>query len=128
MNILAFIGAGLIGAVLSVVIKQYKPEFSIYISLITGMLMLGAAVLAISPAISTLLELVNISGVKSQYVEILVKALAVCYITQLASDSCADAGEKSIGSKIEFAGKCAIVLISLPLFNELTEIVIGFMS
>ena len=44
MNIIAFVGAGIIGAVLSSVLKQYKPEFSIYITLITGMLMLGAAI------------------------------------------------------------------------------------
>ena len=53
MNIIAFVGAGIIGAVLSSVLKQYKPEFSIYITLITGMLMLGAAVSAVKPVIET---------------------------------------------------------------------------
>lgn len=128
MNIIAFVGAGIIGAVLSVVIKQYKPEFSIYISLIAGMLLLKGAVEAVSPALGSLSSLIGDAGVNAGYCEILIKSLAVCYITQIASESCSDAGEKSIGSKIEFAGKCAVVLIALPLFTELTELIKGLMS
>ena len=112
MNIIAFVGAGIIGAVLSSVLKQYKPEFSIYITLITGMLMLGAAVSAVKPVIETV-----------SYADVLVKSLAVCYITQMASDSCSDAGEKSIASKIELAGKFAIVILALPVFSRLMEVI-----
>ena len=118
MNIIAFVGAGIIGAVLSSVLKQYKPEFSIYITLITGMLMLGAAVSAVKPVIET------VSGyLDSSYADVLVKSLAVCYITQMASDSCSDAGEKSIASKIELAGKFAIVILALPVFSRLMEVI-----
>ena len=118
MNIIAFVGAGIIGAVLSSVLKQYKPEFSIYITLITGMLMLGAAVSAVKPVIET------VSGyLETAVPDVLVKSLAVCYITQMASDSCSDAGEKSIASKIELAGKFAIVILALPVFSRLMEVI-----
>ena len=98
MNIIAFVGAGIIGAVLSSVLKQYKPEFSIYITLITGMLMLGAAVSAVKPVIETVSGYLETAVPDSSYADVLVKSLAVCYITQMASDSCSDAGEKSIAS------------------------------
>ena len=94
MNIIAFVGAGIIGAVLSSVLKQYKPEFSIYITLITGMLMLGAAVSAVKPVIETVSGYLETAVPDSSYADVLVKSLAVCYITQMASDSCSDAGEK----------------------------------
>lgn len=123
MNIIAFVGAGIIGAVLSVVLKQYKPEFSVYITLITGMLMLGAAVTAVKPVIETISGYLQIADPDSSYADVLVKSLAVCYITQMASDSCADAGEKSIAAKIELAGKFAIVLLALPVFDRLTEVI-----
>lgn len=123
MNIIAFVGAGIIGAVLSVVLRQYKPEFSVYITLITGMLMLGAAVTAVKPVIETISGYLQIADPDSSYADVLVKSLAVCYITQMASDSCADAGEKSIAAKIELAGKFAIVLLALPVFDRLTEVI-----
>ena len=123
MNIIAFVGAGIIGAVLSVVLRQYKPEFSVYITLITGMLMLGAAVTAVKPVIETISGYLQIADPDSSYADVLVKSLAVCYITQMASDSCADAGEKSIAAKIELAGKFAIVLLALPVFDRLMEVI-----
>lgn len=123
MNIIAFVGAGIIGAVLSVVLRQYKPEFSVYITLITGMLMLGAAVTAVKPVIETISGYLQIADPDSSYADVLVKSLAVCYITQMASDSCSDAGEKSIAAKIELAGKFAIVLLALPVFDRLTEVI-----
>ena len=123
MNIIAFVGAGIIGAVLSVVLRQYKPEFSIYITLITGMLMLGAAVTAVKPVIETVSGYLQIADPDSSYADVLIKSLAVCYITQMASDSCADAGEKSIAAKIELAGKFAIVLLALPVFDRLMEVI-----
>lgn len=123
MNIIAFVGAGIIGAVLSVVLRQYKPEFSIYITLITGMLMLGAAVTAVKPVIETVSGYLQIADPDISYADVLIKSLAVCYITQMASDSCADAGEKSIAAKIELAGKFAIVLLALPVFDRLMEVI-----
>lgn len=123
MNIIAFVGAGIIGAVLSVVLRQYKPEFSVYITLITGMLMLGAAVTAVKPVIETVSGYLQIADPNTSYADVLIKSLAVCYITQMASDSCADAGEKSIAAKIELAGKFAIVLLALPVFDRLMEVI-----
>ena len=128
MNIIAFIGAGVIGAVLSVVLKQYRPEFSVYISLATGMIMLGALVVLISPVIESALQLSDFSENGFKYSELLLKCLAICYITQLASESCRDAGEGSIAAKIDLAGKCAILLLSMPLFNELVDIIKGLMA
>lgn len=128
MNIIAFIGAGVIGAVLSVVLKQYRPEFSVYISLATGMIMLGALVVLISPVIESALQLSEFSENGFKYSELLLKCLAICYITQLASESCRDAGEGSIAAKIDLAGKCAILLLSIPLFNELVDIIKGLMA
>lgn len=123
MNIIAFVGAGIIGAVLSVVLRQYKPEFSVYITLITGMLMVGAAVTAVKPVIETVSGYLQIADPDTSYADVLIKSLAVCYITQMASDSCADAGEKSIAAKIELAGKFAIVLLALPVFDRLMEVI-----
>ena len=123
MNIIAFVGAGIIGTVLSVVLKQYKPEFSIYITLITGMLMLGAAVSAVKPAFDMISSYMEIADPDSEYAEILIKTLAVCYLTQMAGESCSDAGETSIAAKIALAGKIAVVLIALPLFEKLMEVI-----
>ncbi len=123
MNVLAFIGVGITGAVLSVIMKQYRPEFSVYISLLSGMIMLGGIINALAPVVTELMSFAEITDNGFNYGGVLLKTLAVCYLTQTASESCSDAGEKSIATKIDFAGKCAVVIISLPLFKELVRIV-----
>lgn len=128
MNILSVVGLGLIGALLGIIIRQYKPEFSIYISLTVGIIILGVLIGLISPVLDTITELTDAVNLNDIYGSVLLKALAICYITQLASDCCSDAGEKAIASKLEMAGKIAIVVISLPLFQSLVNVVTGLIS
>ncbi len=128
MNILSVVGLGLTGALLGIIIRQYKPEFSIYVSLTVGIIILGALIGLISPVLDTITELTDAVNLNDIYGSVLLKALAICYITQLASDCCSDAGEKAIASKLEMAGKIAIVVISLPLFQSLVNVVTGLIS
>ena len=128
MNILTVVGMGLTGALLGIVIKQYKPEFSVYISLTVGIIILAMLMGLISPVLDTITQLTEAVNLNDIYGKVLLKSLAVCYITQLASDCCSDAGERAIASKIEMAGKIAIVVISLPLFQSLVNVVTGLIS
>ncbi len=38
MNIIPILGVGLIGALIAVILKEYKPEFKIYISIVSGII------------------------------------------------------------------------------------------
>ncbi len=40
MEIVKILGIGLISVILIIIIKQYKPEFSVYISLIAGVIII----------------------------------------------------------------------------------------
>lgn len=128
MNILSLVAIGLIAAVLSIILRQYKPEFGIYISLAAGVLILVAVITALRPALDELAKLVELVGMGGVYSESLLKALAICYAVSLATDTCKDAGEAAIAAKIETAGKVAIIIISLPLFGSLVQIITGLIG
>ena len=40
MDIIKIIGIGIVALIMIIVLKQYKPEFAVYISLIAGVLIL----------------------------------------------------------------------------------------
>ena len=105
------------------ILRQYKQEFGLYIPLITGVIILGAIVLAMRPALDTIRGLMEAVNMNNIYGQTLLKGLAVCYLTQLATDTCKDAGETAIAGKLELSGKIAIVILSLPLFTSLAEMV-----
>ena len=58
-EVIKIIGIGIIGLILIIVIKQYRPEFAIYISLITGALILLMALDEISSIINLLKNICN---------------------------------------------------------------------
>lgn len=123
MNVIALTGAGIAAAVLSAVLRQYNREYGLYISLAACALILGAVLSAVSPLLSLIESLREAAGIDSAYISVLLKALAVCYMTQLASDCCRDGGEAAIASKIDFAGRIAVLLISVPLFERLLGLI-----
>lgn len=123
MNITIIASIALIAAILSIILKQYKPEYSLFISLSAGILIFLSVLAVIRPIMDFISSLTEQAGLSGVYAEVLIKSLAVCYITQLASDCCTDAGETAIAGKLQIAGKIAILLIALPMFQSLTELV-----
>lgn len=128
MDLFAIIGTALISAAVCVLLLQYKSEYAMLVSLCCGILLFFMIISSLKPAIETMSELMQKANINLSYVKAIVKTLGVCYVTQLAADSCRDAGQSAIASKVELAGKVFIVLISLPLFNELVEIAFMLMK
>ncbi len=128
MDITSIAGLGIIAAVLCVIVRQYKPEMALGISIACGVLILTSVIAMLAPSVSEIAELTEAAGLDEGWAAILLKALAVCYITQLSSDCCRDAGESAIAGKIELAGKAAIVVISLPDFSQQEPLVTGLIQ
>ena len=53
---------------------------------------------------------------------ILYKAMGIALVTELVRDIAADSGNKSLSNQMIFAGKAAILLIALPVYIQVLEI------
>ena len=71
--------------------------------------------------------MISKSNIDIKYVDIVLKIIGIAYISQFASQICSDAGENSIASKIEFAGKVIIMVISAPVLMSLIEMIMNLM-
>ena len=120
---LQIIGLGLIAAIICVMLRQYKPEYAVIVSMAAG----GMMVLMLLPdmllVIREVERIVSGSIIDELYMQILLRALGICFITQIACDACKDTGESAMSSKIEMAGKVAVLAISLPLFRQVLAFV-----
>lgn len=128
MNIFALAGIGVTAAVIAIIIKQYKPEIAMLVSVMAGIVILTVAISVVAPVLKTISELTGMAGLDSTYANALLKALAIVYITQLASDNCRDVGEAAIAAKLELAGKIAVILISMPMFEGIINLVMKLLS
>lgn len=128
MDIFTLAGIAVICALLCVIVRQYCPEAALGVGIAGGVLLMGAAALMLAPSVEALKELSRRAGLDNGFAQVLIKALAVCCITQLAADICRDAGESALASKLELAGRAAVAVISLPVFMELADIVAGLVG
>ncbi len=128
MNIIAIAGIAIITAILAVMLKRYHQEYSIIISIAAGIIILFQIFANIMPAIQQINTLLSSAGLSAEYAAILFKSLGICFLAQFAADSCRDAGESALASKVEFAGKIAIVVLSLPLFERIASTAVGLIG
>ena len=118
-------GLAVVAVALGTMLKQKSPEYTLFISLTAGILILGMIVAAAVPLFERMQALFAQTGAKAEYVQVLFKSLGLCFITQIA---CRDLGESAIASKVEAAGKISVLLISLPLFEQILNIASGLIG
>lgn len=123
MSVYGMIAVGLISCVLVLVVKQYRPELGLLVSIAAGCVILLAVLMKFTPVIEQLKSLVYNSGIKKEYLSIMIKSLGICYLTQFASDICNDFGQTSLASKIELCGRVTLAALSMPLMITLIETV-----
>ena len=115
---IAAAAAGLGGTVLALILGQYRPEFRMLVTAAVTLLLMAMVLEQLSPVLEQLRSTMELTGLTGDYAAILFKAVGICLLTQLAGDVCRDSGESSIASKIELAGRAAILLTAMPLIQE----------
>ena len=124
MEIIKRAGIGLIALILIIIIKQYRPEFAVYISLCAGAIILTLVMNKMSGIIGILTELSNKVSDNNGFLTILMKITGIAFITEFAVSICKDSGESAIASKIDLGGKVVIISMSIPIISTLLETII----
>ncbi len=110
------------GAALSLVLRQYRPEYAVLVSLGCSVVVLLWVITGVAQVMDELNSLLENSLLSRELVQVVMKCLGVCILTELAAQTCRDAGENAIAAKAELAGKVTLVLVSLPLFQRLLQV------
>ena len=123
-EIIKIVGIGLIALVIAIIIKQYRPEYAIYVSIVAGILILVFTMSKITGIINLLKSISDKTYINKQFFSILLKITGIAIITEFAVSICTDAGEKAIASKIEIGSKVIIIAMSIPIISSLLELII----
>ena len=123
-EVIKIIGIGLIALILIIIIKQYRPEFALYISLVAGALILYFALDEIKNIIELLKQICEKSGINSKFLSILIKMTGIAFLSEFAISICKDAGEGAIASKVELGSKAIIISMSVPIIYNLLEVIL----
>ena len=118
------IGIGLIALVIILILKQYKPEYAIYVSLIAGILILTLSLGQLSGIINLLKDISSKANINTKFLSLLLKITGISFLTEFAVSISKDSGETAIANKIDLGGKVLIIVISMPIITALLETVL----
>lgn len=126
-EVIKIIAIGMIALIVIVVIKQYRPEFAVYISIIAGVLILMLAIEKMGEVVSLIQGISEKAGINGKFLSILLKITGIAILTEFAVSVCKDSGESSIASKIEMGSKVIIISMSVPIISSLLELMLGIL-
>lgn len=121
MEIIKIIGIGFITLILGVLLKEYKKEYSIYVSIIGCLIILFMNMDVLENIVSFVNDF-KTSKFDIPFLEVILKTTGIAILIEYAVSICKDAGETAVANKIDFAGKTIIISLSVPLISQSLEL------
>lgn len=111
---------GVICAIICVILKHNRNEFLIPARISSLVIIFGLSIMMIVPIFDYLKNLMG-QTLTLEYMEVIVKAIGIAYLTQIAGELCRDCQENNLAIGIETAGKLEIIVISLPIISKIMQ-------
>lgn len=127
MEVIKIIGVAFVALIIVVIMKQYRPEFAIYVSLIAGAIILFLVLDKLTGVISLLQNIASKANINSKYLGLLLKITGIAFLSEFAISICQDAGEGAIATKVEIGSKIIIIAMSVPIISSLLEVIINIL-
>lgn len=124
MDIVKIIGIAFLALIIIIILKQYKPEFVVYVSIIAGAIILIMSMDKLTGIINLLQNIASKTEINGSFLSILIKITGIAFLTEFAVSICKDAGETAVASKVDMGGKIIIIAISIPIISALLETIV----
>ena len=109
------------------VVRGMGRDFEIPMKLTSAVVFLGIIV-SLSRPLMLYLRKMLAEGAVSEYAEILMGALGVAMLTGICADLCRECRETGIASYVEMAGRLEILLLCVPLIQDILAAVSGLLG
>ena len=107
-------------------IKQTRPE-SAYVFSVCASMFLFYICMDSFINIADMIQIVSgqLDGA-NEYIQMLLRIVGISYISEFCAGICKDAGYEDIGKGVETAGKFSVLLIGMPVFLNLIDVIKEF--
>lgn len=123
MGIFQMAAFALLAASLVLLVRVYRPDMALQVSIVAGLLLLLYMFTQIGGVLSGLTSFAEAYNIDTGYIGVLLKIIGIAYVSQFAAEICRDAGESSLASKVELGGRVMILAAALPAAISLLDMV-----
>ena len=128
MDIIKISLLGICGVILCFFLKETCPEYTAFITMGIGIMILGLAVGKLEYLFGTLRQLKDSLPVEQEYLTTLIKMIGITYIGQFSAGICKDAGHQATAAQIELFCRLSVLVQSVPILLALLETIQEFMT
>lgn len=121
MEIIQVVGIGLVTTFLVLVIKEQKPVFAFLLATFVGVIIFITLAQKLAEVIGVISNLAQQAKVNDLFLSTILKIIGIAYIAEFGAQVTRDAGQGSIASKIELAGKVLIMVMAIPIISVVIE-------
>lgn len=121
------VGVGFLLAVVGLFLRQRAPEFTPLVSALFVFGVLIALLPLVVRPVELFSRLAQEAGLAGPYFEVVLRAIAIAYVTTIGAQVSRDAGDQAIAATIELAGKLTILALALPLVGALFQAILGLL-
>ncbi len=127
MDIVKVVAVGLITVIATIIVKQVKPEIAVLITLAGSIVIIILSVQMLQNVFGSFLGIFDKTGVSGSLFVPVLKIIGIGYLCEFGANLCVDGGCNSIADKILFCGKITILIIALPIINNVIDVVLEFL-
>lgn len=121
IDIIKIIGIGFITLIMTIILKEYRKEYAIYIVLIGGAIILFYSLNTITSIVKFLTDMSKNKNFNNDFIVCLLKITGISILVEYAVSICKDSGENAIANKIDFGGKIVVISMSIPIISSTLE-------
>ena len=113
----------LLTVVLGIALGKQNKDMSMVLTLAVCCMVLVAAISYLKPVIDFVHQLEVLGGLDSEMLQIMLKAVGIGMICQIAVLICGDSGNTALGKTIQILASAVVLWLSLPLMRALLEMI-----
>lgn len=120
--------AVMLAVVLGLSVGKQNKENGILLTVAVCCMVCGTALGYLKPVLGFLRQLQQQTGLDSEMMKILMKALGIGLVGEIAALICTDAGNGTLGKVLQLLSTAVILWLSLPLLQSLMELVTNILG
>ena len=128
MEWLRLMGFCLLTGAMVMLLRQMQPQAAALLSVAFGVMVAGAALAQIAGYIEAVQGFLSSLKLDAQYFKVMVKAVGIVLVTQLAVQACEDMDAPSIARRADAVGRLALLSVAIPVFMELTQMAVDVLQ
>lgn len=127
MEIFKIVAVGILICVVTLILKQVKPELSVTVVIAGSVILITYALSYFSTVFQVFGTIVNKTGIDQGLFTILLKLIGVGYLVEFGASICEDTGNSSIANKIVLCGKITIFIMAMPIITSLFHLILDLL-